>query len=139
LISGISPDSDFAAFAAATVAAAGEHASAVQDAWTAVGVTAGSSAASPATPAPASRVSVARSGGFAGIRREATVDLDSDDPRAPQVRELLDRIDLRQVAPGRPAPDRFVYRFRSGDDEVEVHEEQLTPELQQLARLVLDD
>ena len=139
LTSGISPDSDFAAFAAATVAAAGEHASAVQDAWTEVGVTAGASAPAPATPAPTSQVSVARSGGFAGTRREATVDLDSDDPRAPQVRELLDRIDLRQVAPGRAAPDRFVYRFRSGDDEVEVHEEQLTPELQQLARIVLDD
>ncbi len=139
LTSGISPDSDFAAFASATVAAAGDHASAVQDAWTEVGVTGDASAPAPATPAPTSQVSVARSGGYAGTRREATVDLDSDDPRAPEVRDLLGRIDLRQVAPGRPAPDRFVYRFRSGDDEVEVHEEQLTPELQQLARIVLDD
>ncbi len=42
LTSGIPADCDFATFAAATVAAAGEHAAAVQDAWTQVGVTSGS-------------------------------------------------------------------------------------------------
>ena len=139
LTSGIAPDSDFASFAAATVTAAGDQAAAVEGAWTEVGVLGGTAAPAPSTPAPAGRVSVARSGGFAGITREATVDLDSEDPRVPRVRELLDRVDLRQVAPGEPAPDRFVYRFRTGDDEVEVHEQQLTPALQQLARLVLDD
>src|SRR6478736_7709397 len=45
LTSGISADSDFAAFAAATVSAAGEHSGAVEDAWTTVGVTPGTSSA----------------------------------------------------------------------------------------------
>ena len=42
LTSGIPADSDFATFAAATVAAAGANAGAVEDAWTTVGVTPGS-------------------------------------------------------------------------------------------------
>ena len=34
LTSGLDPDSDFATFATATIAAAGEHASVVEDSWT---------------------------------------------------------------------------------------------------------
>src|SRR3954453_18234429 len=53
LTSGLSADSDFATFAAATISVAGEHSAAVQDAWDSVGVTgAGSATSGPAqTPA----------------------------------------------------------------------------------------
>ena len=108
-------------------------------AWTQVGVTPGTSAAPPASPspAPASTVAVRRTGGFAGQTKEATLDLDSDDPRVPQVRRLVDRIDFRSVQEGAPAPDRFVYHFECGPDRCEVHEPHLTSELRQLADLVL--
>src|SRR3954462_6102452 len=49
LTSGLAPDTDFATFAAATVAAAGEYSGAVQDAWDTVGV--GSAAPAEARPA----------------------------------------------------------------------------------------
>jgi Zn-dependent metalloprotease len=140
LTSGLDRDSDFATFAAATVAAAGEHAATVEDAWTQVGVT-GGTAPGPVVPAPAAgtAVEVARSGGFAGLTKEGVVDLDSDDPRVPEVRELVQRIDFRNVAGGEARPDRFVYRFRYADNETQVHEPALTPELRQLARIVLEE
>ncbi|MCW2866142.1 MAG: peptidase thermolysin, partial [Marmoricola sp.] len=139
LTSGIPADCDFATFAAATVAAAGEHADAVTDAWTQVGVTPGATPAGPGSPspAPASTVAVRRTGGFAGQTREGSLDLDSDDPRVPEVRSLVDRIDFRSVQAGGPAPDRFVYHFECGPDRCEVHETHLTSELRQLADLVL--
>ena len=106
LTSGIPADSDFATFAAATVAAAGATRRAVEDAWTTVGVTPGASSASSSGATPAgSSVVVRRSGGFAGLTKEGAVDLDSDDPRVPAVRSLVDRIDFAAVAPG-PARSR---------------------------------
>jgi hypothetical protein len=63
----------------------------------------------------------------------------SDDPRAPVVRALLSRIAFDSVAPGEPRPDRYVYRFRVGDTDVTVHEPFLTPELSELARVVLGE
>ena len=140
LTSGLAADSDFAAFAAATVAAAGDQATAVTEAWTQVGVTPGQPSAGPTPQAPpASTVAVRRTGGFAGMTKEATLDLDSDDPRVPQVRTLVDRIDFRAVQSGEPRPDRFVYDFRCGPHGCQVHEPELTPELRQLATLVLGD
>ncbi len=141
LTSGLSADSDFATFASATVAAAGPHSSAVTDAWTQVGVL-GSSAA-PAAPAGSPPVGlvvqVARSGGFAGQTKEGAVDLDSTDPRAPAVRRLVQRIDLRAVGGGEPKPDRFVYRFGYLGTQTQVHEQELTGDLRELARIVLGE
>ena len=139
LTSGLDPDSDFATFAAATIAAAGEHAAAVEDAWTQVGV--GGTAPAPVSPAPAggSSVAVARSGGFAGLTKEGVVDLDSDDPRVPEVRELVQRIDFKTLLPGEPRPDRFVYRFSYASTETRVHEPALTEDLRHLARIVLEE
>jgi Zn-dependent metalloprotease len=138
LTSGIPADTDFAAFAEATVAAAGDQAGAVRSAWDTVGV--GSSTPSPAEPSPGgSSVDVRRTGGFAGLRKEGSVDLDSDDPRVPEVRSLVDRIDFSAVDGGRPAPDRFVYSFRYDRSECVVHEPALTPDLASLARLVLGE
>jgi hypothetical protein len=62
-----------------------------------------------------------------------------DDPRTPEVEQLLSRIDFAAVQASRPQPDRFVYSFRARGQEVTVAEQALTPELSQLAHLVLDD
>jgi Zn-dependent metalloprotease len=141
LTSGLAADSDFATFAAATVAAAGEHATAVEDAWTTVGVTPGASADSPppASPSPGLVVEVSRSGGFAGLTKQGAVDLDSTDPRAPAVRRLVQRIDFRALGGGEPQPDRFVYRFHYLSAQALVHEQALTEDLRELARLVLEE
>ena len=128
LTSGIAADSDFATFAAATIVAAGESASLVEDAWTTVGVTPGTASApsSGATTAEKSVV-VRRSGGFAGLTKEGVVDLDSDDPRVPEVRSLVERIDFTAVQSGRPQPDRFVYHFHYAAFECQVQEQSSPP------------
>jgi Zn-dependent metalloprotease len=138
LTSGLDKDSDFATFARATIAAAGEHAATVEDAWTQVGVLGGATPA-PATPAPAagSTVVVARTGGFAGMTKEGVVDLESDDPRVPEVRDLVQRVDFASLPQGEPRPDRFVYRFRYGSNEAQVYEPALTEDLRRLAGIVL--
>ncbi|SDT03373.1 Thermolysin metallopeptidase, catalytic domain [Nocardioides scoriae] len=140
LTSGLAADSDFATFAAATVAAAGEHADAVREAWTTVGVTPGATDV-PGTPAPAptTTVGVRRSGGFAGLVKEGEVDLDSDDPRAPEVRSLVQRIDFTALAPVPPQPDRFVYSFRYATTQAQLPEQALDDDLRTLARIVLDE
>jgi Emfourin len=84
-------------------------------------------------------VRVARSGGFAGQTKEGAVDLDSTDPRAAAARRLIQRIDLRAVAPGEPRPHRYVYRFSYLGTECLVHEPALTADLAELARVVLGD
>ena len=138
LTSGLSADSDFATFAAATVAAAGEHSAAVQDAWDTVGV-GGSPTTAPSQPDAGLVVRVKRSGGFAGLTKEGAVDLDSTDPRASAVRRLVQRIDFRAVGGGDPRPDRYVYRFSYLSIQTVVHEQELTDDLRELARLVLQD
>jgi hypothetical protein len=136
----VGPTSDFAAFAAATVAVAGAHADAVGAAWEEVGVTPGSSAAvgSPPVTAGARRVSVRRTGGFAGLRADGELDLDGDDPRAPEVASLVERVDLRAVTTDPPHPDRYVYAFDLCGDRATVPEQGLTPDLRRLADLVLE-
>ncbi|WP_107766589.1 M4 family metallopeptidase [Nocardioides terrigena] len=140
----VSPRADFAAFAAATVAAAGDgdRAEAVRGAWEQVGVTpAGSPGRAPGeAPASGARVvRVRRSGGFAGRTSEGEVDLAlaGDDPRAAAVADLADRVDLAGVAPRKPMPDMYLYRFEIGDRTAEVCEP-LPSDLAELARLVLE-
>jgi Zn-dependent metalloprotease len=139
LTSGLDKDSDFAAFAEATIAVDAEHAAAVEEAWATVGVTAGTSTQSPEQPPAGMVVQVTRTGGFAGMRKEGAVDLDSPDPRASQVRRLLQRIDFGAVGGGQPTPDRFVYGFGYLGTHTQVHEQELTDDLRQLARIVLDE
>jgi len=91
-------------------------------------------------PAPvqqARTVAVRRSGGFAGVVRSAELDLDGD-PLGPEVRQLLLQTDLDGLTTGRPAADRFVYTVALGDWQLTVPEQDLTPELGQVVRLVLD-
>jgi hypothetical protein len=138
----VGPDTDFAGFAAATVAAAGDHADAVRQAWETVGIepVAGSTSA-PATPGTEDEetlVVVRRTGGFAGRTTEGAVDLTSHDARVPEVRTLVDRIDLTRVPGGNPHPDMFVYAFNLCGRRAQVPEQHLTPELSRLAVLVLD-
>ncbi|HYG94822.1 MAG TPA: protealysin inhibitor emfourin [Nocardioides sp.] len=151
LTSGMGPETDFRGFADATVAAAGEHADAVREAWEQVGVLAAAAVdpAVPATAAPALTsvgdakesagwpLTVRRSGGFAGQVREATVDLDADDDVATRARHLFEQVDTEELGQGRPVPDAFVYSFRCGPVDAQLGEHDLTPELRELADLVL--
>jgi Zn-dependent metalloprotease len=122
----VGPRTDFASFAAATVAAAGEHAAAVGEAWRTVGVT------------PAGRVlSVRRSGGFAGLAVDGHLDLDSDDGRCAEVRELLGRVDAAALGTVGRGADRFVYDFDGPGVSARVPEQALTPELRRIADLLL--
>ena len=141
---GLPADADFATFAAATVAAAGEHADAVRAAWGQVGVTESSSVPRPpSAPRPRGRVVVRRSGGIVGQVVEGAVDPEADDDLAREVRDLLDRVDLAAAASSGNHPDRFTYQVRVGDDDtaqqVDVPEAALTPDLRRLVALVLGD
>jgi hypothetical protein len=136
-------DADFGAFAAATVAAAGEAADAVRSAWEQVGVAVGESSTTGPPPAvepvAAGQVVVRRTGGIVGQVVEAAVDPAADDDRARQVRELLGRVDLAAAATGEPQPDRYVYAVRIGEGEpFQVSEAALSGDLRRLVELVLD-
>ncbi len=136
----VGADADFASFAQATVQAARRlfaadpaAATAVQEAWTTVGVLGTASPAPVVTdPTSAARtvavgtvavgtVAVTRSGGFAGLTRTGELDLAADEA-GPQVRALLDRVDPARLAargsqPSAAQPDRFVYTVQlSGAD-----------------------
>jgi len=143
LTGGLSSRADFATFAAATLAAAGDHAGQVEEAWRTVGVTPGAGTVGPGQP-PATtasderRVRVRRTGGFAGLVAEGEVDLDADQRRGPELAELLDRIDLRGVAAGDPKPDMYVYAFDLCGDRATVPEQHLTADLRRVADLVLE-
>ena len=139
----VGPSTDFAGFAAATVAAAGDHAEAVREAWRTVGVEPARPGTAP-VPTPdgagatgSRQVRVRRSGGFVGRTVEASVDLDSDDERAPTLRGLVGRIDTAAVAASAARPDHFTYEFDLEGERVQVHEQDLTTELRDVAELVL--
>jgi hypothetical protein len=142
LTGGLPSGADFATFAAATIAAAGEHADAVAKAWDTVGVNAGAGTADPGPPPPTTtderKVRVRRTGGFAGLVAAGEVDLDADPQRGPELAELVERIDLREVAGGDPQPDRYVYAFDLCGDRATVPEQHLTTDLRRVADLVLD-
>ncbi len=146
LTSGVPATADFARFAAATVAAAGEHADAVTTAWAQVGVTPdAASAPSPAGPVGGDTrtVAVTRSGGFAGLTQRGAVELDSDDPRAGEVAGLLERIDftaLEQRAASTPltGADQYVYEFDCPGARFRASERLLDDDVRRLAALVLD-
>lgn len=144
LTSGIGPSTDFAGFAQATLTAAravsAAALSAVQGAWETVGVLAASSSSSSASPSasapPDDTVSVTRTGGVTGVRREGSLTLGSD-PRTPQVEQLINRIDFASVVSTAPRPDMFVYAFNVRGDSATVNEQDLTEDLTALARLLL--
>jgi hypothetical protein len=136
----------FGAFAAATVEAArglggDDRGELVERAWAEVGVTPATSDAGPGMPAPAGegrRVRVRRGGGFAGRTTEGEVDLDGDDARVGELRDLVARIDLSRLRPSRPQPDRFVYDVDLAGSTARVLEQDLTDDLRRVVRLVLE-
>ena len=134
----------FATFAAATVAAAGDHADAVQDAWAQVGVeidaVAGETDQQPPqspSPQPSGWLRVERSGGFAGRTETAEVDLGQvDDPDLGRL--VTEAVLASATSDGPPRPDMFVYTFTvDGGDPVRVPEHLLTASQAELARRVL--
>jgi hypothetical protein len=134
----VGPDTDFQGFAAATVAAAGEHAGSVAGAWEAVGVSGTMPAGgTPTRPGSASAVSVRRSGGFAGLTREGVVDLDGDDDRVGELRDLVARVDPADLPGGDGGADRFVYDFDLCGSRWRIPEQHLTPDLRRIADIVL--
>jgi hypothetical protein len=139
--SDVGPQTDFAGFAAATIAAAATHGSVVRKAWATVGVSPGNPPGTrTSTTTSAGQVSVRRSGGFAGRTITGAIDLESDDPRAAKVRRLLDRASFTTAEPDSARPDAFSYTFCLPEHgEVTVPEAQLTKELKRLARLLLED
>ena len=140
--SAVSPTTDFSGFAAACIAAAGDHAEVVRSAWLQVGVTpvVGSVQASGVGSAPISGVvEVRRTGGFAGITRSRGMDLTRTDSRATAVRDLVARIDLSDPPELSPVADGFVYTFCvPGCADVHIPEHALTEDQRSLAHLVLD-
>jgi hypothetical protein len=132
----LASDVDFAGFAAATVAAAGERfgagssqEQAITDAWQQVGVLPaparpaddeksepsragdGDAGGSPSPDDTPSMVLVERSGGFAGLRTSRDVDLRSlPSEDADQWRALIGSPLLQELSPEPPQPDRYVYR-----------------------------
>ncbi|WP_310529275.1 protealysin inhibitor emfourin [Nocardioides sp.] len=138
----LQPTADFAAFAAATIAAAGQHSAAVTSAWQQVGVTTGvirTPRPGPAETGAAGMVRVKRSGGFAGRTEEGLVALEEADEG---VRALVARIDLDAAAASaaayRAMPDMFVYTFQVAEgDPVTLPEQALSGDLRALAALVL--
>ncbi|WP_210502951.1 protealysin inhibitor emfourin [Nocardioides xinjiangensis] len=133
----VPPDADFAAFAAATVAAAGSHADAVQEAWARVGVEPGRRGGQRAVhPQPRGRLRVERSGGFAGRTESAEVDLATDDPDLGDLVQQAVLSSPTHDAP--PKPDMFVYTFTvDGGAPVRVPEHLLTGSQAELARRIL--
>lgn len=156
----VTAETDFAGFARATVSAAGRLypgdvtvAQKVRDAWGQVKVLP-EAAPPPAvatvphpelaaeepelSPIEAKQISVRRTGGFAGGVRSAELDLSSD-PQGEEIRRLLRQVNLTQIMSSRPRPDRFVYTVEYGQVRLTVHEQDLTPELHQVIRLVLGE
>lgn len=82
-------------------------------------------------------LTVRRTGGFAGQVREATVDLDADDEVGTRARRLFEAVDPETLAGRQPLPDAFVYTFRCRPVNLTLSEHDLTPELAELAELVL--
>ena len=138
----VTADTDFAGFAAATVAAAGDHADAVRQAWTTVGVNPGAATtAAPATPGSDTDqlVRVRRTGGIAGRTVEGSVDLSVQTATTEAVRDLVERIDLSALAGSEGTlPDMFSYTFEFGGDCATVPQHQLTDDQRALATLLLD-
>jgi hypothetical protein len=82
-------------------------------------------------------VTVTRSGGITGRSLSAELLLTVGDARSAQVQELLARIPFDDLPAARPQPDRYTYTFSLDDRQFVVAEQDLTGDLEELARLVL--
>lgn len=79
------------------------------------------------------KVTVVRSGGFAGIERRAESDSASD----PMLSRLVGRVDLKTVPPPGRIPDQFLYEIDIDGDRTTIGEAQLHGALRELVHHVL--
>ncbi|WP_232383711.1 protealysin inhibitor emfourin [Actinomadura violacea] len=79
------------------------------------------------------KVTVVRSGGFAGIRRRGEADSATD----PMLARLAGRVDLSSVPPPGRIPDQFVYDIDIDGRHATVGEAQLSGPLRELVHHVL--
>ncbi|MGK5551527.1 protealysin inhibitor emfourin [Actinomadura kijaniata] len=79
------------------------------------------------------KVTVTRSGGFAGIERRG----ESDSERDPLLSRLVDRVDLGSVPPPGRIPDQFLYEIDIDGAHAVVGEAQLSGPLRELVHHVL--
>jgi len=79
------------------------------------------------------KVTVVRSGGFAGIERHGEADTTGD----PVLRALIARCDLDSVAGGASGADQFQYDIAIDGHQVTVGESQLSGALRELVHHVL--
>ncbi len=135
----VTADTDFHGFAAATIAAAGDHADAVTAAWASVGVDPGATATPGAGPlrSVTTVVRVRRTGGIAGRTVEGSVDLSADDPRAAAARDLVGRLELSRPTGSETFPDAFSYTFEVGGRAVTVPQQHLSDDQRALIDLLL--
>jgi hypothetical protein len=82
-------------------------------------------------------VAVTRTGGITGRSLSAELLLTVGDARSAEVRELLARIPFDDLPAARPQPDRYTYAFTVDGREFVVAEQDLTEDLEELARLLL--
>lgn len=147
----VGPQTDFRGFAEATVHSAERLfpddelvAAAVHNGWQTVGVLSWPAMPAPVAPAQepppaplAHRVAVRRFGGYAGVLQTGELDLDDDEPRVVEVRNLLTTVDPQAIRSTPPAPDRFSYTLEYGPHTLRVSEPDLTPELYRVVQIVL--
>ena len=131
----VTAETDFAGFAAATIAEAGDQAEAVTTAWSAVGVTPASGTPAPDGEEPTTTlVKVRRSGGFLGRTKEGAAELAPSAAEVATVRNLV----AGAGAPSKPkGADRYIYEFEVDGRTAVVHEGDLSPELRELANQML--
>ncbi|WP_067479767.1 protealysin inhibitor emfourin [Actinomadura hibisca] len=79
------------------------------------------------------KVTVIRSGGFAGVQRRG----ESDSGKDPLLARLVDRVDLTSVPPPGRIPDQFLYDIDIDGDTATVGEAQLNGPLRELVHHVL--
>lgn len=79
------------------------------------------------------KVTVVRSGGFAGIERHGEGDTGDD----PVLQRLVERVDLTAVPPPGRIPDQFSYEIDIGGRQAVVGEAQLTGPIRELIHHVL--
>lgn len=81
------------------------------------------------------KISVVRSGGFAGISRSWVIVIDRDDAAWVTLLHDLPWSEVRTTA---PAPDRFVYRIRVSRRQVVLPEQQVAGVWRELVDRVID-
>ncbi|MFD4324843.1 M4 family metallopeptidase [Nocardioides sp. NPDC058538] len=130
----VTTETDFAGFAAATIAEAGEQAEAVTTAWSEVGVTPASGTSAPDGEQP-TVVKVRRSGGFLGRTKEGAAELAPSAAHVAALRNLV----AGGAAPSKPkGADRYIYEFEVDGRTVVVHEGDMSPELRAVANELLE-